>query len=63
MVYKFDPTYWNGTIFHLDEDTWKKMSGDWDEYLARNLPIPASCFPKSLTLTGRAPRCPTYFTR
>jgi hypothetical protein len=25
MVYKFDPTYWNGTIFHLDK-TWKMAS-------------------------------------
>jgi hypothetical protein len=55
MVYKFDPTYWNGTIFHLDEATWK-MSGDWDEYRPRNLPIPASCFPVRLNFDrARAP--------
>ncbi|CAL80157.1 hypothetical protein BRADO6549 [Bradyrhizobium sp. ORS 278] len=55
MVYKFDPVYWNGTIFHLDEATWK-MSGDWDEYRPRNLPIPASCFPKTLNFDrARAP--------
>lgn len=55
MVYKFDPMYWNGTIFHLDEATWK-MSGDWDEYRPRNLPIPASCFPKTLHFDrARAP--------
>jgi hypothetical protein len=34
MVYKFDPTYFNGTIFSL-EDTWE-MSGDWDEYERNN---------------------------
>jgi hypothetical protein len=55
MVYRFDPTYFNGTIFQFDDATWK-MSGDWGEYPRRNLPIPASCFPKSLTIErARAP--------
>jgi hypothetical protein len=36
MVYKFDPIYWNGTIFSLD-DTWK-MSGDWIEYVVQTSP-------------------------
>ena len=35
MVYKFDPTYFNGTIFELD-DTWE-MSGDWFEHKCNNL--------------------------
>lgn len=60
MVYKFDPTYFNGTIFHLDEATWK-MSGDWDEYRHRNLPIPASCFPKSLTIDRASATLPDLF--
>jgi hypothetical protein len=41
MAYKFDPMYWNGTIFHLDEDTWKMAKG-WMDYRGQNLPIPAS---------------------
>jgi hypothetical protein len=60
MVYKLDPTYWNGTIFHLDEETWK-MSGEWDEYEANNQPIPASCFPKSLTFDGASAALPDMF--
>ena len=60
MVYKFDPTYFNGTIFHLDEATWE-MSGDWDEYRPRNLPIPASCFPKSLTIDRASATLPDLF--
>jgi hypothetical protein len=48
MVYKFDPIYFNGTIFHLDEETWE-MSGHWMDYEGRNEPIPASCFPQKLT--------------
>jgi hypothetical protein len=60
MVYKFDPSYWNGTIFHLEEDTWE-MSGDWDEYECDNLPIPASCFPRSLTFDGARAALPDMF--
>jgi hypothetical protein len=59
MVYKFDPTYWNGTIFHLDA-TWK-MSGDWDEYRPRNLPIPAACFPKLLRFDSARAALPDMF--
>jgi hypothetical protein len=47
MVYKFDPTYFNGTIFGLDKP-WDMARG-WMEYVPQNLPIPASYFPKSLT--------------
>lgn len=60
MVYKFDPTYWNGTIFHLDEDTWE-MSGDWINYRRKNQPIPASCFPKSLTFDKARAALPDMF--
>lgn len=59
MVYKFDPMYWNGTIFSLDR-SWQ-MSGDWDEYLRNNQPIPASCFPKSLTFDGAEAALPDMF--
>jgi hypothetical protein len=60
MVYKFDPTYWNGTIFHLDEETWKMSSG-WMEFERRNQPIPASYFPKSLTFDGAGDALPEMF--
>jgi hypothetical protein len=60
MVYKFDPIYFNGTIFHLDEETWE-MSGDWTEYESRNEPIPASCFPQTLTFDGARGALPDMF--
>jgi hypothetical protein len=60
MVYIFEPTYWNGTIFHLDEDTWK-MSGGWTEFERDNQPIPASYFPKSLTFDGAEGALPDMF--
>jgi len=60
MVYKFDPTYWNGTIFHLDENMWK-MSGNWNEYRPRNLPIPASCFPQTLIFDRARAALPDMF--
>jgi len=60
MVYKFDPIYFNGTIFNLDEKTWK-MSGDWTEYERRNEPIPASCFPQKLTFDKAKGALPDMF--
>jgi hypothetical protein len=36
MVYKFDPMYWNGTIFSLDE-TWEMGSGGWSMRVRINL--------------------------
>ena len=59
MVYKFDPIYWNGTIFSLDK-TWKMASG-WMDYRGQNLPIPASFFPKSLTFDGASGPLPDMF--
>ena len=59
MVYSFDPTYFNGTIFTFD-DAWG-MSGDWDDYEAANEPIPASCFPKALTIERAYARLPDLF--
>jgi hypothetical protein len=60
MVYRFDPTYFNGTIFDLDLAT-SKMSGDWIEYRRSNLPIPASLFPKSLTIVRASAKLPDLF--
>lgn len=56
MTYKFDPMYWNGTIFSLDK-TWEMASG-WMDYRGQNLPIPASFFPKSLTFDGASAPLP-----
>jgi len=58
MAYKFDPTYWNGTIFLLDE--WY-MSGEWMDYWRKNKPIPASCFPRSLTVADASQALPDIF--
>ena len=60
MVFKFDPTYWNGTIFLLDDDTWN-MSPGWMEYRPKNEPIPASYFPKSVTFEAAADALPDMF--
>jgi hypothetical protein len=60
MVYKFDPIYFNGTIFRLDEETWE-MSGDWMDYEIRNEPIPASCFPQALTFDEANGALPDMF--
>jgi hypothetical protein len=59
MVYAFDPMYWDGTIFSLDDTS--VMSGDWDEYMRANEPIPASCFPKSLNFVGAKSNLPDMF--
>lgn len=60
MVYKLDPIYFNGTTFHLDEETWE-MSGDWTDYRGRNEPIPASCFPQTLTFDEASGALPDMF--
>jgi hypothetical protein len=59
MVYKFDPTYWNGTIFQLDK-TWGMTKG-WMQYVRQNRPIPASYFPKSLTFGAASAALPDIF--
>lgn len=59
MVYKFDPKWFNGAIFRLDR-SWE-MSGDWYEHYCNNLPIPSSCFPKSLTIDSASARLPDLF--
>lgn len=58
MVYKFDPAYWNGTIFEFRE--WDP-SCDLDDYRVHNKPIPAHCFPKSLTLIAASRVLPDIF--
>jgi hypothetical protein len=60
MVYRFDPMYWNGTIFRLDENTWKMSSG-WMEFEGQNQPIPASFFPRSLTFDRVTAELPDMF--
>jgi len=58
MVYKFDPAYWNGTVFTLGE--WH-MSGDKTEYYNTNRPIPASFFPQSLRVDDARQALPDIF--
>lgn len=59
MVYKFDPVYFNGTIFDLDS-IWNMADG-WMDYGVQNLPIPAAYFPKSLTFERASSRLPDIF--
>jgi len=58
MVYKFDPKYFNGTIFSLK--AWDMAEG-WMEFVPQNLPIPASYFPKSLTFDRASAKLPDIF--
>lgn len=59
MVYKFDPIYFDGTIFSLER--WDMARGWMEEYLPKNLPIPASYFPKSLTFDEASAELPNIF--
>ena len=59
MVYKFDPRYFNGTIFSIDT-AWE-MTGDWMEYRRQSQPVPAFCFPKTLTFDGASAELPDMF--
>jgi hypothetical protein len=59
MVYKFDPKYFNGTIFHLERTS--QMAKGWTDYVRRNQPIPPSYFPKSLTFDAAASQLPDMF--
>src|SRR5215468_3425797 len=47
MVYIFDPKAINGTSYTLDE---YHLGAGSSEYVRQNKPIPASYFPKSLTV-------------
>jgi len=60
MVYKFDPTYFNGTIFDLDDRT-RMMEKGWMEFVRENKPIPVSYFPKSLTIERASASLPDLF--
>jgi hypothetical protein len=58
MAYIFDPKDWNSTSFTLDE---YHMLGDWRQYRLQNKPIPASCFPKALTVVDAIQAMPEMF--
>jgi hypothetical protein len=58
MVHSFDPKYWNGTIFLFEE--WR-MAGDTLEFRQNNQPIPASYFPRSLTIERASAALPDLF--
>lgn len=58
MVYKFDPKYWNGTIFTLSD--WDMADG-FMEYWRENKPIPAAYFPQSLTVDDAEQVLPDIF--
>ena len=59
MVYKFDPIHFNGTIFHLDEAS--SMAKGWMKFVTRNVPVPASYFPKFLTFEAASAKLPDMF--
>jgi len=58
MVYIFDPKDWNGTSFRLDE---YHISPGRIEFRFQNKPIPASYFPKSLTVVEAIQAMPDMF--
>jgi hypothetical protein len=58
MVYKFDPKYVDGAIFFLGD--WH-MGRGFMEYYRTNTPIPASYFPKSLTVDDANQMLPDMF--
>ena len=62
MVYKFDPTYSTATIFDLDDST-RMMEKGWMEFVRENEPIPASYFPKSLTIERASASCVSHQPR
>jgi hypothetical protein len=57
VVYRFDPIYFNGTIFKLDRNAF--MADGWLPYVTKV--IPASFFPKSLTFVAASARLPDMF--
>lgn len=58
MVYKFDPTWFNGTIFEFAD---YHMGDGWMEFEIQNQPIPASHFPKSLVVERAKGPLPDLF--
>ena len=59
MVYKFDPIYFNGTVFGLDE-TSQMVRGCYD-FIRKNEPIPASYCPKTLAFKNANDVLPDIF--
>jgi hypothetical protein len=58
MVYRFDPTWFNGTIFRLAD---YEMGEDWMDFKIENRPIPASHFPRSLIVERAKGPLPDLF--
>jgi hypothetical protein len=58
MAYKFDPVYFNGSIFRLEKLGMAQGSMD---FIADNLPTPASYFPKSLVFDRASAALPDIF--
>jgi hypothetical protein len=59
MVYKFDPRWFNGTIFQFNNAS--HMAKGSMEYEFRNQPIPASYFPRSLIVERAKASLPDLF--
>ncbi|KJC33572.1 hypothetical protein UP09_34375 [Bradyrhizobium sp. LTSP885] len=59
MVYKFDPRWFNGTIFQFNDAS--RMSKGWMEYERRCQPIPPSYFPGSLIVERAKAPLPDLF--
>jgi hypothetical protein len=59
MVYKFDPVNFNGFIFLMDDGPGRAK--DSINYIGQNLPIPASYFPKILTIERASSSMPDLF--
>jgi hypothetical protein len=59
MVYKFDPVYFDSTIFELDLTT--GMGRGSMQFISQNLPTPASYFPKTLVFNKASAKLPDIF--
>jgi hypothetical protein len=59
MVYKFDPINFNGLIFLMDDGPGRAKGAI--DYISENVPIPASYFPKSLTIERASSSMPDLF--
>jgi len=58
MVYRFDPTWFNGTIFRLGD---YEMGEGWMDFKINNQPIPASHYPRSLVVERAQGPLPDLF--
>jgi hypothetical protein len=59
MVYKFDPKYFNGTIFHLDSAS--EMARGSMKFISQSQPIPASYVSETLTFDAASSKLPDMF--